>query len=97
MNGLGKALKKFAQSRSTSIGNEVIYAYDGNNQVISVQINDEPVFKIQRDADGFTARETMAGHLKREYEYSEDGLLICQQISNANYGYLERSCMNWWP
>lgn len=76
--------------RRTSSGNDVVYRYDGNNQVISIQINDQPSMEINRDADGFTTSEIMAGHLRRRYEYNPDGLLTRQEISNANYGYRER-------
>ena len=59
--------------RHSSTGNDVVYNYDGNNQVVCVQINDEAPLQIHRDVDGFAVKETLAGHLERDYEFNLDG------------------------
>jgi RHS repeat-associated protein len=76
--------------RRSTIGNEVIFSYDGNNQVASVQINDEAPFQIKRDKDGFAVQEILAGQLKRDYEYSLDGLLTGQHIHDQGFSVVER-------
>lgn len=66
--------------RSSTNGNNVVYKYTALNQLESVKINNNPLFTISRDADGYTIKEKFGRELTRDYRYSADGFLVRQNL-----------------
>lgn len=67
--------------RTCSNDNDIQYEYNALNLVESVIINNNPPFRINRDADGYAVKEQFAQQLSRDYRYNVDGFLVHQSTS----------------
>jgi RHS repeat-associated protein len=66
--------------RETSAGNITAYEYDALDQVISIQVNNEPLMRMHRDAVGQVTQESFGIALDRHFTYDAAGHLTSHSV-----------------